>query len=434
MAIYDDIFDKPSVGGRYKMLKRLGRGAFGEVFLANQEVAGVPGVKFRQVAIKLFTQDYVNAANAAKVFAEALLLEQLAAEARAKGEPVHLVSIFDLGVLRDYGAAPFVSMECVYGSLEKQLEGAPPLPLDTVIRHLRGICAGLKLAHGHFPAVIHRDLKPANILIERSGFLKVADFGLAIDRYYAFLAGGGAGTICYSPPESRRGEIPSPAFDVYSLGIMMLEMLSHRNPLEEFLKGLTVEEDKVGAMLDSAQASLAELLDPADGSSFVARLHELRQSAGAQEILRRCLAVVPAQRYANAMELDEALAALEAGRLVPEAPKPQERGREQISRLLEEAAALLKRECLGEAEERLQAVFLLSPREQKYFLLLAEIRERQKRWSEAIDAQKNANSISAQLRADHRAAPVLIERLAQLYEKAGKLLAAKETRKLLERS
>ncbi len=432
MTIYEDIFQRPSVGGRYKVLRHLGSGAFGEVFLADQEVAGVPGVKFRQVAMKLFTQDYITPENAEKVFAEALLLERLAAGARANGEAVHLVTIYDLGILRDYAAVPFVAMECVYGSLEKQLAAAPSLPLDTVIRHLRGICGGLKLAHSHLPAVTHRDLKPANILIEQNGFLKVADFGLAIDRHQAYLASGRAGTICYAPPEGRDKGIPSPAFDVYSLGIMMLEMLAHRNPLEDVLEVVGVEEAKVDAALDAAQASLADLRDPVDGTSFIARLHELRQSPGAQEILRRCLATDPSRRYAHAMELDAALANLEAGRFVPAAPAPQETGRERVSRLLDEAEAFLKKESLAEAEGRLAEVMSLAPREERHFFLLSEIRERQRRWREAIDAQKEGNSIVAARRANRRADPVLIERLALLYERSGKTLAAREVRRSLE--
>lgn len=432
MAIYEDILEMPLVGGRYKVLKRLGAGAFGEVFLADQELAGVPGVKFRQVALKLFTQDYVTPDNVKAVFSEALLLESLAARARANGEAVHLVTIFDLGVLRDYSAFPFVAMECVYGSLEKQLSAAPCLPLDTVIRHLRGICAGLQLAHGHTPAVIHRDLKPANVLIEKNGFLKVADFGLAIDRHRAYRTTGRAGTISHAPPESRSSGPPRPAFDIYSLGIMMLEMLSNRNPLDRVLDELSGDESDVDRALDSAQATLADLRDPVDGSSVIASLHEVRQSPGAQEILRRCLAVDPARRYANAMELDLALASLEAGRFVPSEKDREETGRERVSRLLDEAEAFLRSGGITEAETRLATVATLSPREERYFLFLSQIRERQERWREAIDALKEGNSIIASRRPDRRADPALIERLARLYDGAGKPLAARETRRLLE--
>ena len=196
MAIYEDILEKPLIGSRYKVLKRLGAGAFGEVFLADQELAGMPGVKFRQVALKLFTQDYVTPDNVKAVFSETCsLLESRAARARANGEAVHLVTIFDLGVLRDYSAFPFVAMERVMDLLRSNCPLVRARPLDTVIRHLRGICAGFQLAHGHTPAVIHRDLKPANVLIEKSGFLKVADFGLAIDRHRAYRATGRAGNV-----------------------------------------------------------------------------------------------------------------------------------------------------------------------------------------------------------------------------------------------
>jgi len=432
MAFYDDIFERASVGGRYKFLRRLGSGAFGEVFLADQEAAGVPGVRFRQVAIKLFTQAYITQENAQEVFAEALLLERLAADARSKGEPVHLVTTLDLGILLDLSATPFVAMECVYGSLEKELASAPALPLVTATRHLRGICAGLKLAHGYSSAIVHRDLKPANILIERSGFLKVADFGLAIDRYQAFLSSGNAGTISYAPPEGRGKKPASPAFDVYSLGIMLLEMLAHRNPMERVLNEVGRDPAEIEKTLDASQARLADLCDPLDGTPLVDRLIEVRNSPAAQEILRRCLAVDPGRRFANAIELDAALADLEADRLIAPLPEPIETGRERAARLLLEAETLLKQDRLEEAEDRLAEVALLAPREERRYLALSRIREKQKRWREAVEAQKEANVIVAESRRDRRADPALIERLAFLYERSGKPLAARETRRALE--
>ncbi len=432
MAIYEDIFQRPSVGGRYKVLKRLGSGAFGEVFLADQEVAGAPGIKFRRVALKLFSQEFVTIRNAREVFAEALLLERLAETARANGDPIHLVTIYDLGILRDYAAVPFVAMECVDGSLEKQLAAAPSLPLKVVVRHMRGICAGLALAHGHTPAVVHRDLKPGNVLIEKNGFLKLADFGLAIDRHRAFLASGRVGTISYSPPEARGKDLHGPPFDIYSLGIMMLEMLSHRNPLEEVLETVGADEAKIDAALDSAQANLAELRNPVDGTPFTASLHELRQSPAAQEVLRRSLAVQPTRRYANATELDAALAGIESDRGSTVPPPAEETGRERVTRLLDEAAIFLRKEDLAEAERCLTEVKSLAPREEKHFVLLSQLRERQGRWREAIEAQKEVNAIAAARRHDHRADPALIERLAWLYERSGKNLAARETRRLLE--
>lgn len=432
MAFYDDIFERGAVGGRYKFVRRLGAGAFGEVFLADQEAAGVPGIKFRQVAIKLFKQAYVTPDNAHEVFAEALLLERLAEEVRGKGEPVHLVTTFDLGVLMDLSATPFVAMECVHGSLEKELAGAPSLPLLTAIRHLRGICAGLKLAHRNTPAIVHRDLKPANILSEKNGFLKVADFGLAIDRYQAFLTSGNAGTISYAPPEARGNKVATPAFDVYSLGIMLVEMLAHRNPLERILNEVGRDPAEVDKTLDVSQARLAELRDPLEGTPLADRLIDLRNSPSAKEILRRCLAVDPGRRFANAIELDAALADLEADRLIAPAPEPIETGRERAARLLREAETLMGQDRLEEAENRLTEVALLAPREERRYLALSRIREKQLRWREAVVAQKEANRIVAESRLDHRADPVLIERLAFLYERSGKPLAAREIRRSIE--
>jgi hypothetical protein len=134
------------------------------------------------------------------------------------------------------------------------------------------------------------------------------------------------------------------------------------------------------------------------------------------------------------MELNAALANLEAGRAVNlgVAAGSPESGRNKVSRLLDEAAAFLKEGNLTEAERRLAEVLPLSPREERYFLLLSEVREGQQRWSEAIQARREGNAIAASGSLGRRANPVLVERLAVLYERAGKPLAAKETRRLLE--
>ncbi len=432
MGLYDDIFERPPIGGRYKFIRRLGAGAFGEVFLAHQELAGVPGVKFRTVAIKLFKKDYVTRENAEEIFSEALLVERMAEKVRAEGKPVHLVTTFDLGVFMDLSATPFVAMECVYGSLEKELAKAPSLPLMNVIGHLRGICGGLKLVHGHSPAVVHRDLKPANILIEESSFHKVADFGLAIDRMNAMVSGGQAGTISYSPPEARGEGVPTPAFDIYSLGVIMLEMMMRNNPLERALSEVPRNPAEIHKALNIAQARLAELRDPADGAPLTEKSIDLRTSPAAQEILRRCLAVDPSRRYHNATELDEALAAIEADRFVPQPAAREETGRERMARLLEEADAMLRLDEVGEADRRLEQLAPLAPREEKYFVLLSRVREKQSRWREAVNAQKEVNAMVASRRRDGRADPALIERLASLYERSGKTLAAQDTRRALE--
>ena len=147
---------------------------------------------------------------------------------------------------------------------------------------MRGICAGLRLAHENSPAVIHRDLKPANVLIEKNGFLKVADFGLAIERHRAFLETGQAGTIAYAPPENRTEGIATPSFDIYSLGVMMIEMLTGKNPLAGVLRTAGTESKEVDRVLELAQRRLANLED-FEGNPITGRLSELRDSTDASD-------------------------------------------------------------------------------------------------------------------------------------------------------
>jgi serine/threonine-protein kinase len=295
---------KEPLGGRYQVVRELGAGAFGRVYEAHQMAFGVT---LRPVALKLFTTRYVTRGNAAEVFSEAIALETVAAAARARGEASSTVGVYDIGVFEDLQGVPYVAMEFVTGgSLESRLRKAPRLPVADVISWTRKICGGLALVHKE--GFVHRDLKPANVLCTPTEFLKLADFGLVVDRFEAFRQGTRAGTITYCPPESRRNGVPTPAFDMYSLGVIILEMLTGRNPLSDYILG-EGRQDDIDAKLNTAQEALAELTDPGDGISLERRYPELSVRPPFRDFLRRCLAFDPETRPANASvaleELDD---------------------------------------------------------------------------------------------------------------------------------
>ncbi len=411
MATYEDL-QGSLLDGRYRVEGRLGSGGFGEVVAASQESLGVA---WRKVALKLFTKDYVNRDNAAQVFHEALLLEELAQDARSQGRETHLVTVHDIGLLRDYHHTPFVAMELVDGgSLRERLRGSA-LPLSEVIRLTREVCAGLVPAHG--ASFVHRDLKPENILVTRGGVLKVADFGLAIDRYQAFLQTGQAGTVGYYPPESREGIPASPAFDVYSLGVIMLELLLGSNPLAQVVQHAAQAGRSADSDLARGQEALARLENPETGQDLTSSLIELREKRDFREVLVACLAPAPEARYPDAGALDAALASCQSSESPPPPPAPPP-GRH----LLRLARRQLSRGELDEAAATFGKARPLFPREPRIHFGLSRVHESQGRLEESIDQQQRGLKLQ-------RTVPEL-ERLAKLYERSGDAAKARSTWRL----
>lgn len=289
---YYDFAPGTLLGNRYRVRKQLGQGAFGIVYSASHEIFGTPqkeGLAFRDVALKIFKDQFVNRDNVHEVFKEAIVIEQLHSRARASGEHLNAVAVYDIGVFEDLWL-PYVAMELVEGGALN----CGVVPLKDGVGILRKICATMKVAHTE--GVIHRDLKPDNVLFAKSGVMKVSDFGLAIPRHEALAFTGKAGTVSYTPPDS--GTI-TPAFDVYSLGIMLLEFILHENPLNEVVRRKLP--------LRQAQERLADLLHPIDGHALANDNLELRTYALASDVLRKCLKVTASARYKTAGELDIAL-------------------------------------------------------------------------------------------------------------------------------
>ncbi len=402
MATYEDL-QGSLLDGRYRVEGRLGSGGFGEVVAASQESLGLA---WRKVALKLFTKDYVNRDNANRVFREALLLEKLAQEARNEGRETHLVTVHDVGLLRDYHHTPFVAMEMVDGgSLRDRLRGGRALPLSEVIRLTRDVCAGLLPAHG--ASIVHRDLKPENVLITRGGVLKVADFGLAIDRYEAFLQTGQAGTVGYSPPESREGIPASPAFDVYSLGVIMLELLLGNNPLTHVAQRAAEAGRSLDGDLTRGQEALARLENPETGQDLTACLIELREKRDFREVLTACLAPGPGARFSDAGALDTALASCQSD----EPPRLPAVDPDAGRHLLRSAHRQLSRGELDAAAASFDKARLHFPREPQIHFGLSQVCERQGRLDESIDQQERGLRL-------RRTVPEL-ERLADLYKRSG---------------
>jgi WD40 repeat protein/serine/threonine protein kinase len=199
--------DRPA----YQIVRELGRGAMGVVYLAVQTELG------REVALKHLASGYaVSPALLARFRAEAQVL--------AAVRHTHVVSVYDAGETRD---GPYIAMEyCPGGTLDEQFEASGTLPPTAVAMAIRGVAEGLHQAHEL--DILHRDVKPANILIDAVGVYKLADFGLAqrADRStHASHLGGGVGTPAYMAPEQFDGDY-SRASDVYGLGAVLYHWLT----------------------------------------------------------------------------------------------------------------------------------------------------------------------------------------------------------------
>ncbi|MEM7248080.1 MAG: serine/threonine-protein kinase [Acidobacteriota bacterium] len=240
--------DVPEAIGRYKVLRLLGKGGMGRVYLAEQSAPQ------REVALKVMSSHEASPSEQARFDLETRLLARLEHEGIAR--------IFDAGRI-DIGDGPqaFFAMERVDGlPLDEHARRAE---LDWRERVRLWIEVAEAVAHAHRRGVIHRDLKPANILVNKDGRPKVLDFGIAraADAENRVTEAGESaitGTLAYMSPEQLRGDpdgVDTRA-DVHALGILGYELLSGRRPHD--LTDLTVGE-AIGVLLEQPPRPLDEV-------------------------------------------------------------------------------------------------------------------------------------------------------------------------------
>ncbi len=206
--------------GRYRIERFLGAGAMGEVYLADD-----PHIE-RQLAIKT-----VRLAGRPQEIEDRK--KRLLREARAAGRLLHpnVVTLFDTG---EADGVLYLAFEYVEGSdLSSRVGAVPPLSLAEVLRIVRQVADALDYAHHQ--GIVHRDIKPSNILIDKAGHVKVADFGIAKvmgQNTELTVAGSVMGSPQYLSPEQIRGEDLDGRSDVFSLGVVLFELLSGRRPFD----------------------------------------------------------------------------------------------------------------------------------------------------------------------------------------------------------
>ena len=205
------------LSGRYRLESKLGSGGMSTVYLANDEVLDRP------VAVKLLHRE---------ISEEADQLERFRREARSAARLSHpnLVGVIDAG--EDDGR-PYIVFEYIDGrTLKRRLQEEGPLPVDEAVAYAIEIGRGLTAAHAR--KLVHRDVKPQNVLIDPDGRAKVTDFGIArsLEQKGMTATGRVLGTTDYVSPEQAMGEDVDERSDVYSLGVVLYEMLTGDVPFQ----------------------------------------------------------------------------------------------------------------------------------------------------------------------------------------------------------
>jgi beta-lactam-binding protein with PASTA domain/predicted Ser/Thr protein kinase len=204
------------VDGRYRLQTRLGSGGMADVFLGEDEQLG------RKVAIKLLHRRFAEDPD----FVERFRRE---AQSAAGLQHPNIVNVYDRG---SFDGTYYIAMEYVPGRSLKQLirQEAPIDPLRAIDITIQ-ILKAARFAHRH--GVIHRDLKPHNVIIDDSGHVKVTDFGIARAGASDMTETGSImGTAQYLSPEQAQGHAVSASSDLYSVGVVLYELLTGRVPFD----------------------------------------------------------------------------------------------------------------------------------------------------------------------------------------------------------
>ena len=269
------------VDGRYRVLRRIGSGGMADVYCAEDTHLG------RQVALKVLHRRFAQ---------DQEFVERFRREAKSAAGLSHpnVVGVFDRG---EHEGTYYIAMEFLEGQTLKDVVGTEaPLPQERVIDLGLQILQAAGFAHSH--GVIHRDFKPHNVIVDQQGHAKVTDFGIARAGASEMTETGSImGTAQYLSPEQAQGHAVTATSDIYSIGVMLYEMLAGQLPFEG----------------DSAVAVALKHLSepPAPISQWRPDVHPALEA-----VVMAALAKDPSQRWQSAEDL---AAGLEAARTQIEA-------------------------------------------------------------------------------------------------------------------
>lgn len=274
------------LAGRFEIQEMLGIGGMGAVYKAYDHDIE------RAIALKCIRPELVNNSEVVQRFTQELLLAR-------KISHKNVVRIFDV---RDSGGLKFITMEYLHGrDLGSLMEERGKLPAAEAVKIMRQVCAGLAAAHDE--GVVHRDLKPSNIMVEANGRAVVMDFGLARAQDQDLLTRTGAimGTFQYMSPEQAKGQKADARSDVFTVGIILYELLTGKTPYEC--------DSSVASLLKRTQEAA---LPPSTIDSTLPR--------ALNTIVCKCLERDVAQRYQSIEELLADLEGFENGQTASRLP------------------------------------------------------------------------------------------------------------------
>ncbi len=257
------------LGGRYEILSRIGGGGMALVYKANDVLLN------RKVAVKILRQQFVH---------DEEFIQRFRREAQSAAALSHpnVVSIYDVG---QEGDTHYIVMEYIEGrNLNEIIKDYAPLQVDEAVGAAIQICDALD--HAHHNHIIHRDIKPHNILIGNNGRVKVTDFGIAraVTSSTITHTGSVIGSVHYFSPEHAKGINAGEKSDLYSLGIVLYQMLTGQLPF--------LGESPISVALKHLQETFEE-----------PRKVNPRIPQSVENIILKAMRKNPSERYASAREM-----------------------------------------------------------------------------------------------------------------------------------
>jgi len=256
--------------GRYRILRRLGSGAFGTVYLAEQSATG------KLVALKVLSTHLSGSEELRRFLNEARIVRL---------HHPHIVPVLDFGLSEQ--DKPFLVMEyAAGGTVDRRYPRGSALPLEKVVRYVKQVAAALQYAHEH--QVIHRDVKPENLLLRDDGSMMLSDFGISklLEQSSSQSLQTRVGTPAYMAPEQGQGK-PCPASDQYALAVVTYEWLTGHRPFQ----GTSIE------------VAVQHRLDPPP--SLCSLNPEVTPEV--EQVVLRALAKAPEDRFASVSQFAQAL-------------------------------------------------------------------------------------------------------------------------------
>ena len=371
--------------GKYEVIDLLGRGGMGMVYRAFDRQLN------REVAIKTVTEGFTG---------DQEMLQRFYREAAKTGALKHpnIIIVYDLG---EQDGFPYIVMEYLSGDpLDRIIQSGQSQPLAFKLKIIEQVCYALGYAHRN--DVIHRDVKPANVIVQPDGIVKLLDFGIASQEKtdgHLTRTGLVIGTVQYMAPERLKNEPFDGRSDIFSVGVMMFQLLTGQTPF-------TADQ---GGDYSIVQKILLQKHPP---------LRQFLQDypPALDAILDRALAKDPNDRYATADEMAAELSSV-----------AHELKKEQISEWINRAELLVQEEQFTKAREVLLQLLKLDSQHTRARQLIAQVQQSltlRQRAEQILQLRQQASEAAADKRYD--------EAIADLQEACGLDPANSELSELLE--